>query len=259
MSTAQKRRRKTRTSRVSSRPPIVTSNLKANEIELFPGKEHLICPDCGSWCPITGMQGAPKLVPHHSERASTPNPRRCPGSDRRVVVDVAVGAWRTELAEAVPSTRSRRATRVLPKPKTPQAPAASQIKPAPFSAEKVRQAFRHHQTHCLACKGEVAGLDAQLLPCSDGERLAATFLRLLRQEPKRRTVRDFFARERARLDRRYAAAAPARRMSEWAQVLPAVEAADTRRRQIPVGTSPTESLSVPLEPIRISGWAPKPL
>ncbi|MDQ1013512.1 hypothetical protein [Streptomyces afghaniensis] len=245
MPTARKRRRKTRTKTVSHRSPIVASTLKANEIDLAPGKEHLVCPDCSTWCPITGMLGTPKLVPHNTRRAGTTDPRRCCGSNRRVTVDVEVDAWRTELVEAVPTTASRRATKVLPKPKVKPAPAASQVKPAPLSAEQVRQAFRQHQQQCPACKGEVTGRDGQRLPCRDGERLAVTFLRLLRQEPKRRIVREFFARERQRFDRQYAA--PAKRTAEWAAVLPAVQDADTRRVQLPVGDAPTEGRSVPLE------------
>ncbi|MEU1377972.1 hypothetical protein ABZ442_30610 [Streptomyces triculaminicus] len=247
MPTARKRRRKTRTPQVNPHPPIITSALKANEVDLFPGKEHLVCPDCGTWCPITGMQGTPKLVPHHTDPAGTSNPRRCTaGSNRRVTIDVAVGTWRTELVEAVPTTASRRATKVLPKPKPKPAPATSQIKPAPLSAEQVRRAFRQHQQQCPACKGKATNRHGQPLPCRDGERLAVTFLRLLRQEPRRRAVREFFARERRRFDRHYAAAAPAKRKSEWAAVLPAVEAADTRRVQLPAGHALTEGPGVPL-------------
>lgn len=253
MPKARKRRRKTRTPNVNHRPPIIASELKANELDLSPGKEHLVCPDCSTWVPITGMLGTPKLVPHHTGRAKAAEPRRCTaGSNRQVTIDVEADAWRTELIEAVPTTVSRRATKVLPKPKVKAAPAASQIKPAPLSAEQVRQAFRQHQQQCPACKGEATSRDGQPLPCRDGERLAVTFLRLYRQEPKRRTVREFFARERRRFDRQYAAAAPAKRTSEWAEVLPAVQAADTRRAQLPAGDAPTEGPSVPLTPLRPS-------
>ncbi|MFA0845495.1 MULTISPECIES: hypothetical protein [Streptomyces] len=250
---ASKRRRKTRTSNVNHRPPVIASKLKVNEIDLTPGKEHLVCPDCSTWVPITGMLGTPKLVPHHTGRAKTAEPRRCTaGSNRQVTIDVAADAWRTqltELIEATPTVASRRATKVLPKPKVKPAPAASQVKPAPLSAEQVRQAFRQHQQQCLACKGEAKNRDGQPLPCPDGERLAVTYLRLLRQEPRRQAVREFFARERRRFDRQYAAAAPAKRASEWAAVLPKVKDADTRRSQVPVGGRPTEARSAPLVPV----------
>ncbi|MEU7592527.1 hypothetical protein AB0B79_05745 [Streptomyces sp. NPDC039022] len=250
MPTARKRRRKTRTKAVNHRPAIIASDLKVNEIDLTPGKEHLKCPDCSSWCPITGMLGTPKLVPHHVSRAGTTAPRRCsPGSNRRVTIDIAVDAWRMRLIEAVPTTASRRATKVLPKPKVKPAPAASQVMPAPLSAEQVRKAFRQHQQQCAACQREATSRDGDPLPCRDGERLAVTYLRLLRQEPKRRAVRDFFARERQRFDRQYAAAAPARRAAEWTAVLPDVRAADTQRAErIPEALSEFRGPQLPLEP-----------
>ncbi|MER5570508.1 hypothetical protein ABT083_30615 [Streptomyces goshikiensis] len=247
---ASKRRRKTRTSNVSHRPPVIASKLKVNEIDLTPGKEHLVCPDCSTWVPITGMLGMSKLVPHHTGRAKTGEPHRCAaGSNRQVTIDVEADALRTQLIEGAPTAASRRATKVLPKPKAKPAPAASQVKPARLSAEQVRRAFRQHQQQCLACKGEAKNRDGQLLPCPDGERLAVTFLRLLRQEPKRQAVREFFARERRRFDRQYAKAAPAKRASEWAAVLPKVKEADTRRSQLPVGAKPSEARSVPLAPV----------
>ncbi|MGW2689605.1 hypothetical protein ACWC6I_41430 [Streptomyces sp. NPDC001414] len=192
------------------------------------------------------MNGTPKLVPHHRDRAGTANPRRCTaGSDRRITIDITVEDWRTTLVEARPTTASRRATKVLPKPKTAAVPAASQLTPTPLSAETVRHAFRRHQQQCRACNGEVAGRDGMPLPCRDGERLAITFLRLLRQEPRRRAVRDFFAQERRQFDRQYAAATPTR-TAQWSAVLPQVAAADTRRAQLPEGDAPTESPAVPL-------------
>ncbi|RPK23546.1 hypothetical protein EES37_37965 [Streptomyces sp. ADI91-18] len=250
MPKASKRRRKTRTSNISHRPPVIASELKVTEIDLTPGKEHLVCPDCSTWVPITGMLGTPKLVPHHTGRAMTAEPRRCTdGSNRQVTIDVEADALRTQLVEGAPTAASRRATKVLPKPKVKPAPAASQVKPAPLSAEQVRRVFRQHQQQCLACKGEVKNSDGQPLPCPDGERLAVTFLRLHRQEPKRQAVREFFARERRRFDRRYAEAAPAKRAAEWAAVLPRVKDADTRRSQLPDGDRPTDARTVPVEPL----------
>ncbi|WP_148305764.1 hypothetical protein [Streptomyces collinus] len=248
MPTAHKRRRKTRTSNINHRPPIIVSGLKANELDLTPGKEHLVCPDCSTWVPITGMLGTPKLVPHHTGQAGTAGAHRCTGgTNRRVTLDVEVDAWRTKLIEAAPTTASRRATKVLRKPKTTQPPAASQITPVSISAERVRQAFRRHKQQCPACRGEATARDGEPLPCRDGERLAVTFLRLLRQEPKRQAVREVFARERQRFDRHYTVAAPAKRKSQWAAVLPKVQDADTRRAQLPAGDAPTEARNVPLE------------
>lgn len=217
MPTAKKRPKKTRTNRISSRPAIVVSKLRNNQIELSPGKEHMVCPDCGTWCPITGTQSTPQLVPHHTEPKGNPNPRRCIGSNRLVRIDLTVDQWRQRRADAIADTASRRATRVLPKPKTTATPAATQIKPVPLSAQAVHQMFRLHQAQCAACKGEATDRNGELLPCPDGERLAVTLLRLARQEPKRAKIRAFFAREREQFDRRYAAQTSERRAAEWAR------------------------------------------
>ncbi|MFC7933256.1 hypothetical protein [Streptomyces cinereoruber] len=250
---ARKRRRKTRTKNVSPLPAIAASKFKASQIDLTPGKEHVICPDCKTWTPITGVRRTPVLVPHHTTpyHDRTTTPRRCSSSNRRIILDTEVDTWREELAERAEvsaTVASRRPTKVLPKPKTGAVPAVSQLKPVPVSAEQVRRVFRQHQEQCLACRGEVKDRDGQTLPCPDGERLAVTFLRLFRQEPKRQAVREFFARERRRFDRQYAAAAPAKRQAEWAAVLPAVRDADTRRADVPFAPAPPEGPSVPTAP-----------
>lgn len=248
---ARKRRRKTRTKNVSSLPAIVASQLKADEINLTPGKEHVICPTCSNWTPITGILSTPVLVPHHTTpyHDRTTTPRRCSSSNRRITLDTAIDAWRAELTERTEvsaTVASRRPTKVLPKPKTSGVAAASQLKPVPLSAEQVRRTFRQHQKQCLACKGEATDRTGQALPCPDGERLAITFLRLFRQEPKRQAVREFFARERRRFDREYAKAAP-KREAGWAAVLPAVQNADQLRRAVPQGVRLTEGPEVPLD------------
>jgi hypothetical protein len=253
MPTAQKRRRKTRTKCVSLRPALAVSTLLPNQLELCPGKEHLVCPDCVTWCPITGTQSStPKLVPHHTERAGTPGQRRCIGSNRLVQLDLTVDRWQQRLTDAIADAAPRRATQALRKPKTPPAPAASQVKPAPLSAEMIRQVFRSHRTQCAACKGEATDKAGESLPCPDGERLAVTYLRLVRQEPRRAKVREFFARERERFDRIQAAQMPKQRAAEWAKVGPAVKRADDQREQLPAGDAPTEGLNVPLDPIHFA-------
>ncbi|MCX4970813.1 hypothetical protein OHA98_39930 [Streptomyces sp. NBC_00654] len=249
---ARKRRRKTRTKNLSTLPAIIASELKTSEINLTPGKEHVMCPACKCWTPITGVLGTPVLVPHHTtpyhDPTTTPR-RRCSSSNRRIVLNTEVAIWRSELAERteVSSTvASRRATKVLPKPKAHPAPAASQLRPVPLSAEQVRVMFRRHHERCLACRGEATDRAGQTLPCRDGERLAVTFLRLVRQEPKRLAVREVFARERRRFDREYAGAAP-KREAGWAAVLPAVQNADQSRRAVPQGAQPAEGPGVPLD------------
>ncbi|MEU5824901.1 hypothetical protein [Streptomyces sp. NPDC047803] len=248
---ARKRRRKTRTNNVSALPELVASEFTASQIDLTPGKEHVLCPACATWTPITGVLGTPVLVPHHTTpyHDRTATPRRCSNTNRRIILDTALDIWRERLVERTAvsaSVASRRATKVLPKPKARPVPAASQFKPAPLSAEQVRRTFRQHQKQCLACQGVAKDRTGQTLPCPDGERLAATFLRLFRQEPKRQVVREFFARERRRLDREYAQATP-KRDAAWAAVLPAVQTADQLRRTVPQGVRLTEGPEVPLD------------
>ncbi|MFD3931730.1 hypothetical protein [Streptomyces sp. NPDC058614] len=128
MPTAKKRKTRTRTKQVSSLPAIVVSKQLPIDIDLLPGTESLVCPNCSRWCPITGHDGRnPKLVPHHTGRAGTAEPRRCIGSNRRVMLDLTIAEWRELLADAIKETSSRRPTTVLRKPKVAPTPAVSQI------------------------------------------------------------------------------------------------------------------------------------
>lgn len=122
---ARTRRRKTRTKNISSLPALVASEFTASRIDLMPGKEHVLCPACETWTPITGVLGTPLLVPHHTTpyHDRTTTPRRCSNSNRRIVLDIEVEAWREQLVERTEvsaSVASRRATKVLPKPVSPQ-------------------------------------------------------------------------------------------------------------------------------------------
>ncbi|MFG3071748.1 hypothetical protein [[Kitasatospora] papulosa] len=260
--TARKRRRKTRTKNISPLPALLASELTASQIDLTPGKEHVFCPACENWTPITGVLSTPVLVPHHTTPYHDPTttPRRCSNTNRRITLDTALDTWQADLAErtvASATVSSRRPTKVLPKPKTHAAPAASQLKPSPLSAEQVRRMFRQHQEQCLACKGEAMDRTGQTLPCPDGERLAVTFLRLLRQEPKRQAVREFFARERRRFDREYAGTVP-KGEAGWAAVLPAVQNADQLRRAVPQGVRLAEGPEVPLDRLVLHQAAEQP-
>lgn len=223
MPTARKRRRKTRTKRVSHRPPIVASTLKANEIDLFPGKEHLVCPDCKTWCPITGVRGkTPKLVPHHTERAGTPDPRRCSGSDRLVDIDVAVGEWRTELVEAVLSTKSRRANRVNRKPRTTTAQPVSRLATAPKESalrlpallEAARTAVAQHRDSCRVCRKGGR--------CETGGELE-------RWQAETEASSRFAREQRQRTERQLHRGVPAKRTAEWGTVAASVSRSDVQR------------------------------
>nr|WP_051748716.1 hypothetical protein [Streptomyces flavovirens] len=147
MPTAKHRKTRTRTKRVSNRPAIHVSKMLPNLIDLLPGTESLVCPDCETWCPITGRDGlTPKLVPHHTNRVGTPEARRCSGSNRLVLLDLTIPQWHHLLADAIKETSPRRATNVLRKPKAAVAPAITQITPraanlairAAFARERAR-------------------------------------------------------------------------------------------------------------------------
>ncbi|WP_330481396.1 hypothetical protein [Streptomyces sp. NBC_00724] len=210
MPTAKERKTRTRTKRVSNRPAIIVSKMLPNLIDLLPGTESLVCPDCETWCPITGHDGrTPKLVPHHTGRARTPQARRCGGSNRRVQIDLTIPQWHQQLADAIKETSSRRATNVLRKPKVAVAPAVTQITPRPLSPEAARAAYQTHITQCRTCTARAR--------CTERARLAETVARLIRQEPRRQQIRAFLARERARFDQAYAAQAAKDRAAGWAK------------------------------------------
>ncbi|MER5556834.1 hypothetical protein ABT001_35190 [Streptomyces sp. NPDC002793] len=255
---ARKRRRKTRTKNVSPLPAISASELTASQIDLTPSKEHVICPACKTWTPITGVLGTPVLVPHHTtphyDRTTT-TPRRCSSSNRRIILDTAVNAWRAELTErteASAAVASRRSTKVLPQPKrgpaptpvhrlaeqgTQSTPALTRLLPL---LERARHAVDRHRAACSLCKaGGRCGAGRALEVRLAETQASCTIAREQRHHQERQP--------------RGRAAAPTRR-AEWAAVLPAVRDADTRRTNVPVAPGRSEApaqagtASVPTEP-----------
>ncbi|MFC7979832.1 hypothetical protein ACFUT3_31930 [Streptomyces cinereoruber] len=125
MPTAAKRRGRTRTSRVSPLASIVLSTLSPGHIDMRTVETtqtrriSLVCPDCGTWVPVTPHRGTYllKLVPHHTGKAGVDAAIRCSSSNRLVDVDITDYAWRRQYNEwareervAVDLTRHRRAT-----------------------------------------------------------------------------------------------------------------------------------------------------
>ncbi|MET8788191.1 hypothetical protein [Streptomyces sp. NPDC004589] len=126
--TARPRRSRTRSRNINGRPALVISTLKPHQYDLRPACASLICPDCKTWVPITGIQAKKhKLVPHDTGRAGKDAAVRCQGSNRLVSVDVAFEKWQERLKDGGAETASRRPTNVLRKPKVAPAPAVSQI------------------------------------------------------------------------------------------------------------------------------------
>lgn len=203
MPTTQPRQRpkRTRTKNTSHRPALALSDLPVQELDLHPGKEHLICPDCRNWCPLTGLL-TPKLVPHDG-RCPT---QRCIGSNRRVDADVSVEDWEARLGDGARDAGTRRAARQFHKPMpAPVTPLHRINRPRP-SAESALAAYRAHRKQCDACTGPG--------DCVTGTRLATAVSRLQRQE---------------RAGRLQAQQAPKRRAEQWAAVTPAVQDAAVRR------------------------------
>ncbi|MFJ9634511.1 hypothetical protein ACIRU8_43145 [Streptomyces sp. NPDC101175] len=122
MPTAKQRPRRTRTKRVSSLPAIKFSQLLPSHIDLRdPLKAVLVCGDCETWVPITGIQDkVKKLVPHHTGAASTAGAIRCRSSNRQVEWDMTIPEWCQALTDAVKEASSRQATTVLAKAFSPQ-------------------------------------------------------------------------------------------------------------------------------------------
>ncbi|MFF3497279.1 hypothetical protein ACFYWS_38800 [Streptomyces sp. NPDC002795] len=127
--TARTRRSRTRSRTVNARPALVISTLKPHQYDLRPACASLICPDCKTWVPITGLQThKPKVVPHDTGLANKDASVRCRlGSNRLVTIDMTVKKWQERLEDGNSETVHRRKTTVLRKPKVALAPAVSQI------------------------------------------------------------------------------------------------------------------------------------
>lgn len=127
--TARPRRSRTRSRTVNARPALALSTLRPHQYDLRPACASLVCPDCETWVPITGLQTkSPKVVPHDTGHAGKDAAVRCRlGSNRLVLVDVTVRKWEARLTDGNSETVHRRRTTVRRKPKVAVAPAVSQI------------------------------------------------------------------------------------------------------------------------------------
>ncbi|MGW1520778.1 hypothetical protein [Streptomyces sp. NPDC002287] len=142
--TARPRRSRTRSRTVNARPALALSTLKPHQYDLRPTCASLVCPDCETWVPITGLgTKTTKVVPHDTGRAGKDAAIRCRlGSNRLVTVNVTVRKWAERLEDGHAETGHRRKTTVRRKPKVAVAPAVSQIaaeKQAPADDERSNQ------------------------------------------------------------------------------------------------------------------------
>ncbi|WP_274916531.1 hypothetical protein [Streptomyces sp. WZ-12] len=196
--TKRERPKRTRTKNVSHLPALELSALPVQEFDLEPGTERLVCPDCRTWCPITGVS-TPKLVPHDGKCFG----QRCTGSNRRVAVDMTVEDWRLEMDGVTRDAQSRRQRRQfykpLPAPATPIHRLNQSHRP---TADKALAAYGAHRKQCPVCSSSTA--------CVIGTRRALAYAELRRQEQAKRLK-----------------AKP--RKDQWAAVAPAAQEAAIRR------------------------------
>ncbi|MFH9677414.1 hypothetical protein ACH4L5_34820 [Streptomyces sp. NPDC017405] len=127
--TARPRKSRTRSRTINSRPALALSTLRPHQYDLRPACASLVCPDCETWVPITGLlTKQPKVVPHDAGRAGEDAAVRCRlGSNRLVTADVRVAKWEERLTHGHSETVHRRRTTVRRKPRVAVAPAVSQI------------------------------------------------------------------------------------------------------------------------------------
>lgn len=192
--TARPRRSRTRSRTVSARPALALSTLKPHQYDLRPACASLVCPDCETWVPITGLgTKMTKVVPHDTGRANKDAAVRCRlGSNRLVTVNVTVRQWQERLEDGHAETGHRRKTTVLRKPKAAVAPAVSQIaaqKHAPAADEHGdgRSMWLLREMKWAATESAVRDADTRRtqLPASDAP-LGAPPVPLTTLHPQRR-------------------------------------------------------------------------
>ncbi|MFF7581040.1 hypothetical protein ACFZBE_39755 [Streptomyces sp. NPDC008061] len=210
--TARMRRSRTRTSTVSARPALTVSALKPHQYDLRPTCASLTCPDCKTWCPITGIQAkVQKLVPHHAGTAREDKAIRCSGSNRRVIVDVTYEAWRRLLETGSAEANGRRSARHHYKP----LPAPARMTPVPVNAADALTSYREHLKKCRT--NNTVDRCGGTRRCADGARLAALYDQLRRTQPRRDREHQEDARVDALLTRYRVATATKNTAAEWAK------------------------------------------
>jgi hypothetical protein len=192
--TARPRRSRTRSRTVNARPALALSTLKPHQYDLRPACASLICPDCKTWVPITGLQTKqPKVVPHDTGRAGKDAAVRCRlGSNRLVTVNVTVKKWQERLEDGNSETIHRRKTTVRRKPKVAPAPAVSQIatrKQAPADDESGdgRPLWLLREMKWASTESAVRDADTRRAQLPDGDApLGAPLVPLKTLHPERR-------------------------------------------------------------------------
>ncbi|MFI6689173.1 hypothetical protein [Streptomyces sp. NPDC050485] len=164
---------RTRTARTNGRSILALSTIPVQELNLLPGEMSLVCPDCRTWCPITGLQ-KPKATPHR--RPAHQGGNRCPGGNQLLNLDITLDQWREQLHAIEATATYRRAPRQHHKP-TPQplvpvhrlAARGPQATPTLLRLipllEQARDAVLQHRASCSPCRAGrrcAAGRDLEI-------------------------------------------------------------------------------------------------
>ncbi|WP_328698511.1 hypothetical protein [Streptomyces sp. NBC_00342] len=204
-----KRPSRTRTARTNGRPILSLSTIPAQDINLLPGETSLVCRDCETWCPITGLQ-TPKTTPH--PRPAQQGGHRCPGGNQLLNLDVTFDEWREQLQAVEATAAYRRAPRQhhkpVPQPPTPVhrlADRESKVQSRlPQLLERARCSVLTHRNACPAC--QTGGR------CVTGRELE---IRLGETQASCEIAREQMERQERRTARQQAA--PSVREAQWAE------------------------------------------
>lgn len=209
----------------TSRPALKISTIPVFNVQLREGERRsIVCPDCNEWHPLRRNV----VWPHHLERTERgKNGRRCPGSARRVEIDVDLAEWGRKVAEADATVTGRRSNRVNRKPRTATPPAVSRLATAPKEPtlrmpavlERARTAVALHRDACAKCQSGGWCETGRELEVWLGETQASSGFEMEQRQRKEQQAERLEARQRA---------------AQWRQVQRAVTRTDTQRRaQIP--------------------------
>ncbi|HEY9327065.1 MAG TPA: hypothetical protein VIS09_02300 [Streptomyces sp.] len=196
---------RTRTARTNGRPALSLRAIPAQEINLLPGEMSLVCRDCATWCPITGLQ-TPKTTPHR--RPVEQGAHRCPGGNQLLDVDVTFDEWREQLQVVEATATYRRAPRQhhnpLSQPPTPVHRLADREPQAQYRLAQLLERARHavltHRDSCPVCRAGGRCATGRELEIRLGETQASCTIAREQQERDNRLASQSGRTARAGLD-----------------------------------------------------------
>jgi hypothetical protein len=183
----------------------------------------ILCPECGTWRRLKRSL----ILPHYPERddRSEGAAVRCPGSARRLIMDITVEEWGERLATGEQEAASLRASQQFYKP-LPEAPVpvarmarALKSQPVRFFQSELNAAYEQaceavalHRAKCATCRaGGFCGIGHQL-----AERRSRT--EATREEQRKKQAREQKADQT--WERRRGEEQARRRANQWRQADP---------------------------------------